>query len=447
MRNTRRTLFACITAALVGPCPAGAVDVASDGTGGALIIPYYTVDNGNTTIVTISNDSSQPKGVKLTVRESVNGRDVLGFNLYLGAYDQWSAAIFSLSPSSGAFLTTSDSSCTVPAIRGNNALPTLPSDGARYVPFRNFFYSGDRADGGPAALTRTRQGYIEVIETATLTGPSAASATPRDCARLVAAWATNGYWINNRTVDVTAPTGSISATAEIIDVAKGAAVSVPVVALENFRAATAPAPHEPPGGDTPTLADATGGIDAVSAALVRGAIANEVSTDAAIDAQTEWVVTFPTKRYHTDTAIVGTTPRAPFTATTGGTAGLAGTCAGARIVSFSADGLRCDEPTGVGPSCEIEPLCDAVSLVRFARSGDTRRIFGGVAQTLDLPSGKSTLRLQRLDNDEPYAWQLGEQTLTGLPVVGFSTSTFTNANAQPGLLATYARTTPHRRGE
>ena len=448
--KTRSLLHgAILLAALAAPSVVSAVEIADDGTGGALIVPYYTVDRGNTTILTVTNQADRPVGAKFHVREAQNGRTVLSFQIYLAAKDRWTAAILALDATGPAVLLTSDTSCTVPSIRTNVGLPTLGPGGPRYVAFGNQGYTGDFADGADSSLARTRQGSIEIIEMATLTGPSAAAtaAATRDCNRLVQAWTPGGYWTTNPGTDLAAPAGGLAATAEIVDVAKGADVVVPVTALDGFRESGAAVFHEGPSVDRPNLGDASEGMDAVSAALLRGGVANEFSVEPALGAQTEWIVAFPTKRYHTDGAIVGQAARLPFRVVTGGSpAQFAAACIGVRFQTFGSDGQEC-----TGTQCETAPLCGTVAQVRFVpRVGVPQGIlfpdkFVTVrSEDFGAREGWAELRFQRLDNRQPFEWSYQGVNRMGLPAIGFSTATFVNANALPGLLAVYARTTPHR---
>lgn len=445
----RSTLTAgALVAALLTAAHSSAVNVAVDGTGGAIIIPYYTVDKGNTTLVTVTNQGDQPTAAKVTIREGQNGRAVLGFQIYLGAKDRWTAAILALDATGPAVLLTTDSSCTVPAIRTNTGLPALPG-GLRYVPFRNDGYTGAFADGGDASLARTRQGTIEIIEMGTLTGASAAATAlgGRDCNRLVGAWS-GGYWTTNPLTDMAQPSGALTATTEIVDVAKGAAVVVPVTVLEGFRANGAAILHGTPGFEMPSLAQASEGIDAISATLLKRGVANEFAVESELGAQTEWIVTFPTKRYHTDGAIVGASATGPFRVATGTTpTQFSAACIGATIGSFGADGESCS-----GVQCVTSPLCGTVAQVRFTENLETTRqgiLFGDKFVTIrSVPigsrSGWSELRFRRLDNGQPFEWSYQGTTRSGLPAIGFSVGTFVNTNAAPGVLAVYARTTPHR---
>ena len=124
-----------------------------DGLGEVLLYSYYTVEDGNDTLVNITNSTPWGKAVKVRFVESMNSQEVLDFNLYLSPYDVWVGAV--TKSANGAMLVTPDKSCTVPAI---------PAAG---VEFRNYQYQGtsySTGKGGPQGTDRTRTGYLEVIE-------------------------------------------------------------------------------------------------------------------------------------------------------------------------------------------------------------------------------------------------------------------------------------------
>ena len=82
---------------------------------------------------------------------------MLDFNLYLSAYDVWTAGV--VPTSDGAGIVTADVSCTTPAIA---KIGTTPSA------FLNYQYSGKNVDGADTSLDRTREGYVEIIEMANI---------------------------------------------------------------------------------------------------------------------------------------------------------------------------------------------------------------------------------------------------------------------------------------
>src|SRR5512145_1896852 len=112
----RKSLYAAL-GGLVAAGAAGtsnAVYVNNEGLGEALIYPYYTVRNGTDTLISVVNSTGSAKAVKVRFLEGKNSKEVLDFNLFLSAYDVWTAAVTG-SPT-GAVMRTTDRSCTVPTI-------------------------------------------------------------------------------------------------------------------------------------------------------------------------------------------------------------------------------------------------------------------------------------------------------------------------------------------
>ena len=136
-----------------------AVNINPDGTGQVLIYPYYTVNAGNQTLLSVVNTTNQGKAVKVRILEGRNSQEVLDFNLFLSREDVWTAAILSLGGATGpASILTLDTSCTAPAFSSDG---TSTATGIPFVNFRNFLYLSDTAGG--IGLDRTREGHIELI--------------------------------------------------------------------------------------------------------------------------------------------------------------------------------------------------------------------------------------------------------------------------------------------
>ncbi|HHL31339.1 MAG TPA: hypothetical protein ENJ41_02050, partial [Oceanospirillales bacterium] len=111
-----------------------AVNLNADGVGQVLIYPYYTVNNGINTLISVVNTTDQVKAIKVRFLEGTNSREVLDFNLYMSPYDVWTAALVptlsdgavvgaAFDGQQSAKLVTVDTSCTVPAINGQEFRP------------------------------------------------------------------------------------------------------------------------------------------------------------------------------------------------------------------------------------------------------------------------------------------------------------------------------------
>ena len=89
-----------------------AVNLNPDGLGQVLIYPYYTVNAGNSTLLSVVNTTDEVKAVKVRFLEALNSREVLDFNLYLSPFDVWTGAVI---PASGVIGTATMSSKASPS--------------------------------------------------------------------------------------------------------------------------------------------------------------------------------------------------------------------------------------------------------------------------------------------------------------------------------------------
>jgi hypothetical protein len=366
----RKNLTAAVLAGLAGAAgivgSAQAVNINPDGLGQVLIYPYYTTNGGNQTVLSVVNTSDDAKAVKVRFLEGQNSREVLDFNLYMSAFDVWTAAIYD--DAGTPTMTTTDATCTVPYIYGNGGsqefLPWAMNDLGLDLDEEQIY--GD--------ISRAAEGYIELIEMGTmiegeydnpdydpedpdsvefLSYGSAAAAThedgvPADCAQLVEAWTwadttdsdTKGYWLVDPTVDIDAPSGGLFGGAAIVNPSDGTMYSYDAKAINGFAdSAYGPSPlfdplHNKPGDLTPNLNSGdvstgivfdqngntissfglTRGVDAVSFVFMHDQVMNEYTTENVAGADTEWVMTFPTKSFYVYEPTSGSDePIAPFT--------------------------------------------------------------------------------------------------------------------------------------
>ncbi|MFK7955829.1 MAG: hypothetical protein AB8B96_07020 [Lysobacterales bacterium] len=351
---------------------ANAVNLNPDGLGEVLIYPFYTVNGGNDTLLSVVNTTNDVKAVKVRFVDSKNSREVLDFNLYLSPFDVWTGVVTDpQGDDSGlAAVATADRSCTVPSFFAQND-GTLGA-GIPYVNFKTIRFDEDETIPGvdvtDQSPERTREGHFEVIEMGIVdedvdlqdTDLEAAAihgvdGIPFDCAALVAAWVPGGIW--NATgdrgadTDVRTPEGGLFGSASIINVLNGTQVGFNADAIAAFydpNPADIGAPltlHALPGSEEPTLRQANtaatsgsnfivqstvfdngrivtsdwdanllvesppgsgtlvpnaGRINAVSAIYMHNNIYNEYAIDSVLNGATEWVMTFPTKRFYVD---------------------------------------------------------------------------------------------------------------------------------------------------
>jgi hypothetical protein len=502
MQFRNATTHAAVVAAILLSAASGvaqAVTLSPRGTGQVLLYPFYTVNGGNDTLLSIANTTAHAKVLRVRMAEGENGRDAYSLNLYLAPFDTWSAVLTSArltvpgiaSPVAG--LRSSDLSCTVPAIATGNQLV------GGGVALNNDAFFGANADPGGTASARVNEGSVEVIEMGTLVdgSPSALAAmhpgqTP-GCATLANAWAADGYWAQHPDTDLANPTGGVYGTAYVINVTQGTIFSYGATAIDGFRTDPSDLPvgstssvvlHTKPASARPNLGDALSdpaartvvahvdadgrqitatypaparAIDAVSAVLMAGRIDSEFLADTSLGATTSYVFNYPTRRFYTDPAIVGTAAIAPFSTLFGGI----------RVDTVSEVIPYSDfDRDGKSPiiSCGVDLCANRLKTpgtsVEVLNIGTGANAILGSALTMGfVPPRSSVGRVQFAPdlsivagiwsgNGLPprrYLRASNEgKNLAGIPVIGFSTLNLINANAQNGVLANYSAAVPFR---
>lgn len=276
---------------------AGPVELSADNQGQALIVPLWTVEAGNDTLVSVRNNSDWAVAVKVRIIDDFGG-EFAAFNLYLNDDDSWSGAL--TASSTGAELVTRDGSCLLsrePADDGD--VIVLPPPGPR-------------------------SGYLEVIEMARL--PKSDLGAPvitrwPDCESLSERFAT-GEWADDPSAGLIPPArdlGGISARVQIIDVAEGGMFSVPATVLDGFTdivqhsPSDSPVPNLSTGHDANTetgftesrVCNASGcrvlgwarPVEAVASVLLTRSLRGDIVLNPDIGGLTELVVTRPLKRF------------------------------------------------------------------------------------------------------------------------------------------------------
>lgn len=122
----------------------------AENTGNALVVPYYSVQNGMNTLFSIVNtDSTRGKAVKVRFRGAERSDDVFDFQVFLSPNDVWTAMV-TQADNGLARLETNDNSCTLPANVNQNFVTLRLTDPVMHA---------TAAD----AIAGTREGYIEII--------------------------------------------------------------------------------------------------------------------------------------------------------------------------------------------------------------------------------------------------------------------------------------------
>jgi len=467
-------LASALVLTLAGEAAVAAVHIDARGVGQALLFPYYTVNEGQQTYLTVSNTSSRAKMLELQFMEGYNSRAVFDIRLFLAPFDVWTGTVFALDDiagegGEGAALLTSDRSCTGPDIwtQGHGTLNGYP-----YV---RFFSGGYTGDGGPQAASRTREGHIQVVELADLTGSLASGVTHREGVPLACERVRN---LVAPTAEMVPSTGGLFASAAVINVAQGTYFPYQATALAGFPErirfsgldvivdpltqtfdyqtgrsdarvfvddAIVEASYD--GQHWPMLADA------VSAVLMADALQNEYLLDPAIGANSDWVVTFPTKRFYTD-RLHTSEAMAPFVEMFGEN----GSCVETHIRYFDREQATiADSSFPGGPSVPSRPrLCYGTNVLSFLDTAESDRsavlgsrlVAPGFALAPSFKAGWATLNLD--PGSEPHAMRASMavegaagKVFRGLPAIGFWATNLVNNHVADGVMSNYSAVVPH----
>lgn len=490
MRTFGIGFAAMLAIAAMGSAQAVHLDIG--GRGQVLLYPYYTVNNGQQTLLSVTNTSSVAQAAKVRFNEGYNGRPVFDFNLFLSPFDSWTATVFALRDaginSDGAAVLTRDTSCTAPLFAEDGT----SINGTPYAVFREFAYLTPD-DGGPYTIDRTREGSIEIIAMANLDAPLAAAVAhgsngspPTGCAQVR----------NLQPGDVgvqSTPSGGLMGAVSIINGGQGTYLSARAEALGGF---TGVGIFTYPGSIFPDLASVNDGagnlanqatahvfdangkaqaltypgpdsrsrrVDAVSAVLMADLIYNEYQISPALGAASDWVVTMPTKPFYVDTFYIGhvaTSAIPPFyyiyDAGNGGVPIHFSPTKFSRFL-YSREGVS-TFPTVCGFLCQ--PMLPSPS---FSRTVNVIPINTNVVTESSVLGSRLVSTIPRNPGERIFSdsgWMRVNldtafleshallpsaegKVLRGLPVIGYWASNIVNNNIGNGVLANYAAAVRH----
>ena len=430
-----------------------AVHVSDTGTGQAAVISYYTVNNDLNTLVSVRNNDDIGKAIKVTVRESRVTEAVRSINVYLDAHDHWSMAL--LKGEDDLKLVTNDDSC---------ALSFPVND------------DGEPAPEPPLDYWQWETGTIQVIEMGSIDVDESGSVFAGEklstqCGEISAAWSVNGFWGNDPSAYLGPVSGGLSVSGSVIDVTNGFAVEIPTLMMEGFFP-PGTIDHENPfvwlpdldsgtnqslvyhGGDSIATTWPTA-YEAVSALMMTTSVVNTYDLDANFGGVSDWVISLPTLHHHTLNG-----PSVPFNADSSGVLFPGHETRGSYTV-FDLTG-KAYETVCSGICVPEQPnyiqhsvLTYSLSSVNQTRDSLLGGPMGGNVYAFNLDrfipwveQGSLKLHLNQSlysrGNDRGISSSDGSaQSFAGLPIMGFAVQMFRNANAQPGLLATYATAQSH----
>jgi len=480
----RNNLTTAVIAAIAGVAGianmASAVNLNPDGLGQVLLYPYYTVNSGQQTLLSVVNTTAVGKAVKVRFLEGYNSREVLDFNLFLSPFDVWTAAVFSLSdggvgtgPTTAAGIFTFDKSCTAPAFT-----TTGLTNGAGFQAFLNYAYVGSLSDTGPTTVDRTREGHFEMISMADIVVGSPlgvdithVNSVPPGCSKAEADF--------EALTTVVAPTSGLFGAAAVVNVGQGTYYAYNADALDGFTATTlvfgtgslspSLANVNDVGGTTATSFvfndgvlltspyDATvipsQAIDAVSSVFAAANLYNEYESAADSSSGTDWVVNFPTKRFYVDPLYLPTAATdaiAPFehlfgAVETGNGLGLSCTVVGISIYDREEN---TSTPTGCGfspcpPGQPPSSICHETNIITFDSTG-TASILGSALTANILPIGSAGwANLTLTGNGHIMRPATNGNVFNGLPITGFEAVNFV-VGTGASILSNYSGVYRHR---
>ena len=317
------------------------MEVTANGVGHILLVPYFTTQNGNVSLLNIVNtDTTNGKLVKLRYRGASNSDDIYDITLMLSPGDMWSANVSQKNGVSS--LTTNDTSCTLPAQvnadfsteRVLNKAPGETLEG--YVEILNM---GDIAPGKSDLYVATK--HVNGVAPCTATTLQTLKTDFADAA------AANTFGVTN-------PTGGLMANWSIVNLSKAgsftgeataiSAITAPGVpgkanivtspqedealipqamadALTADPLLTGPTPKVTPKNyDFPDLSTpyTTGASTAIAQAtrlgdaLATRSVTNEYMTSPSVSFATDWTFSMPSRRYNVAVDYSGTTPTAVY---------------------------------------------------------------------------------------------------------------------------------------
>lgn len=506
MRMHKLAAVMAATTAFCSPDVA-AVRLSADGMGQVLLFPFYTVEQGNSTLFSLVNTTERAKALSVRLNEARNGRTVLQFNLYLAADATWTGAVVAVGATGAARLLSATPACTVPRLVTAERDPTG-------TPLQDFGYTGASRDYPPAlaaslgAIERTRSGFIEVIEMGELqTGDGVTQladeladirSNPTLCDEFEQLWLAQGAWTVDRSSGIDLPGGGLYGTGAIVNVEEGAIYGFAATALGDFYSDSGAAGglHHVPNSDRPHLGSASNGadqvrttlelsdggvvtevfpsgraLDAVSLALMQSRLFNDYALGEGVGASTEFTITFPTRHLHlSPPASIAQNGRAPFGDAFEDDGRSSTPVLNRRVDRRGASQFVSGHPCDLGP-CFLPPP-DALDDTSLDNSVNVIALGQDVAQPASNILGARTGELRVVtDLDEAafsgapdgrletYFYREGSATVGsqvyrmvapsgrvyhGLPALGLSFRRFINAAAAPGRVGTYGDAMPHR---
>lgn len=220
---------------------ATALSLSTNGIGHTLLVPYFSTQNGNVTLLNIVNtDPANGKAVKVRFRGAANSDDLLDFQVFLSPNDMWTASV-SQNSSGVSVLNTSDTSCTQPAIPAAGqpfGVGRLPSTVFTTTALQN---------------AQTLEGYVEILTMANIPAKYADGVKHDYADALAAASGTTTASTTNALYTAVLHTAGVApCTASVFTALEGTEIGMSAAAQTVANNATAESDAVSRGLDSPT---------------------------------------------------------------------------------------------------------------------------------------------------------------------------------------------------
>jgi hypothetical protein len=484
----------------VGATDATGVVVNTDGIGHVLVVPYFNAQGGNVSILSIINtDIINGKAVKVRYRGASNADNLLNLTVFLAPGDVWNAAVSQNAESGIAQLSSDESSCTLPSLmsgqlysfgtgRLNPALSAsdkasqtregyieiitladIPQSSASDSLFKSIAPAAgssrncgsaavlatltDAADetsaaalgfGGPTGSLRASWTNINVSQTLTYSGNALAIMAINQASGLPGRGAYMVYPQSSvsagnadaATADPLLRSGTYASKSATGRVSTYISASLPLVK---------PLMSDLPDLSTPLvsgLADPMAYTAMVSKVMAVKAVHNDYATDPAIEASTDWVFSFPTKRFSVAFDYVQSKPvynlmtgyeGTEFFSDANSTFKDAKACSDQVFTFYDRDETSKSVGDNVLAASAYVKLCGAVATVPFGTSPVSAI---GASITAEPTVNRAFVNgWGRIDTSNGY---------TGTPVFGSAFIRARNANASPGVSGNYGINSGHK---
>jgi len=311
----------------VGGATADTLELNPNGIGHQLVVPYFSTQSGNATLLNIVNtDTINGKLVKVRFRGAGNSDDLFDFQVLMSPGDVWTAAV-TQDANGASKLSTADKSCAIGL--GNGVFSTLRTDPTKtnaetregYVEFINMadipvntttgsLYTAIKHVDGIAPCTASVLAAQLGTDVADVTAAATRGLTPPSTGltgdwillnqTTTAAWSGAAAALEARAMGVSALGNVVFWPQKFGDVANAGNYTADPL-LVGTAPVVAPQQYDLPDLSTPYVtgsATPAEQADNTTAQLAVTSVANQFETSEGIAAVTDWLFSQPTRRYH-----------------------------------------------------------------------------------------------------------------------------------------------------